>query len=197
MKKLTNEPGYDAEATVSPAGDRVVFTSMRDGDLDIYSMNLDGSDVQRLTDAIGYDGGPFYSPDGTKIVYRARHPEDPQEIADYQALLADGLIRPSKLEIWVMDADGGNKRQITDLGVAAFAPFFTPIGRTDHLLVEPWRPERSRVQPLHGRCRWRQPRTDHLRRWFRRLPHVRPRWRDLCLLLESEQHLTRGRPMSS
>lgn len=126
LKKLTNEPGYDAEATVSPAGDRVVFTSMRDGDLDIYSMNLDGSDVQRLTDAIGYDGGPFYSPDGTKIVYRARHPDDPQEIADYQALLADGLIRPSKLEIWVMDADGGNKRQITDLGVAAFAPFFTP-----------------------------------------------------------------------
>lgn len=128
VSKITDEPGYDAEATISPAGDRIVFTSMRDGDLDIYSMNLDGSDVQRLTDGIGYDGGPFYSPDGSKIVYRARHPEDPQEIADYQALLADGLIRPSKLEIWVMDADGGNKRQITNLGVAAFGPFFNPSG---------------------------------------------------------------------
>ena len=128
LKKLTNEHGYDAEATVSPAGDRIVFTSTRDDDLDIYSMNLDGTDVLRLTDGIGYDGGPFYSPDGTKIVYRARHPEDPQEIADYQALLADGLIRPSKLEIWIMDADGSNKQRITDLGVAAFAPFFTPSG---------------------------------------------------------------------
>jgi len=101
---------------------------MRDGDLDIYSMNLDGSNVIRLTDEIGYDGGPFYSPDGSKIVYRARHPEDPEEIADYQALLADGLIRPSQLEIWVMDADGGNKTRITDLGVASFGPFFHPSG---------------------------------------------------------------------
>ncbi len=128
LRKLTDEPGYDAEATVSPAGDRIVFTSMRDGDLDIYTMNLDGTDVRRLTDGIGYDGGPFYSPDGSRIVYRARHPEDPQEIADYQALLADGLIRPSKLEIWIMDADGSNKQQITELGVAAFGPFFHPSG---------------------------------------------------------------------
>lgn len=128
VERLTDTPGYDAEATVSPMGDSIVFTSMRDGDLDIYTMNADGSNVRRLTDGIGYDGGPFFSPDGTRIVYRTRHPEDPQEIADYQALLADGLIRPSKLEIWVMDADGSNKTQITDLGVAAFAPFFHPSG---------------------------------------------------------------------
>jgi Tol biopolymer transport system component len=128
LTKLTDTPGYDAEATVSPAGDRIVFTSMRDGDLDIYSMNLDGSDVVRLTDQIGYDGGPFYSSDGTKIVYRTRNPTDPAEIEDYLALLDQGLVRPSKLEIWVMDADGANKRQITDLGVAAFAPFFHPSG---------------------------------------------------------------------
>lgn len=128
LSKLTDTPGYDAEATISPTGDRLVFTSTRSGDLEIYSMNLDGSDVQQLTDAIGYDGGPFYSPDGSKIVYRAHHPEDPQEIEDYQALLADGLIRPSKLEIWVMDADGADKTRITDLGVAAFGPFFHPSG---------------------------------------------------------------------
>jgi len=127
--QITDAPGYDAEATVSPLGDRIVFTSTRDGDLDIYTMDLDGSNVQRLTDSIGYDGGPFYSPDGTKIVYRARHPEDPSEIEDYQTLLADGLIRPSKLEVWVMDADGSNKRRVTDLGVASFAPFFHPSGQ--------------------------------------------------------------------
>nr|MCU0233089.1 hypothetical protein [Thermoanaerobaculales bacterium] len=127
-ERLTDTPGYDAEATVSPLGNRIVFTSMRDGDLDIYTMNADGGEVVRLTDELGYDGGPFFSPDGTKIVYRARHPEDPQEIADYQSLLGAGLIRPSQLEIWVMNADGSNKRQITDLGVAAFAPFFHPSG---------------------------------------------------------------------
>jgi Tol biopolymer transport system component len=118
LSKLTDTPGYDAEATVSPTGDRI----------DIYSMNLDGSDVMRLTDKVGYDGGPFFSPDGTKIVYRTRNPSDPAEIEDYQSLLDQGLVRPSKLEIWVMDADGSNKRQITDLGVAAFAPFFHPSG---------------------------------------------------------------------
>ncbi len=128
ISKLADVDGYDAEATVSPLGDRIVFTSMRDGDLDIYSMNLDGSDVIRLTDEIGYDGGPFYSPDGSKIVYRARHPQDPTEIEDYQSLLADGLIRPSKLEIFVMNADGSDKRQVTDLGAASFAPFFHPSG---------------------------------------------------------------------
>ena len=89
-------------------------------------MDLDGSDVVRLTDEIGYDGGPFYSPDGTKIIYRAHHPSDAGEIEDYQALLGKGLIRPSKLEIFVMNADGSDKRRITDLDAAAFAPFFHP-----------------------------------------------------------------------
>jgi Tol biopolymer transport system component len=126
--RLTETPGYDAEATVSPRGDRIVFTSMRDGDLDIYSMALDGGDVVRLTRELGYDGGPFFSPDGSRIVYRAHHPTEPAAIEDYSSLLRDGLIRPSKLEIWVMDADGGNKRQVTNLGAASFAPFFLPAG---------------------------------------------------------------------
>ncbi len=127
--QLTRSPGYDAEATVSPKGDRIVFTSMRDGDLDLYSMKLDGSDVKRLTDAVGYDGGAFYSPDGSKIVFRAHHPEPGPALDDYQRLLGQNLIRPGKLEIWIMDADGGNKRQLTRLGSAAFAPFFHPSGR--------------------------------------------------------------------
>jgi Tol biopolymer transport system component len=128
IERLTDTPGYDAEATISPTGDRIIFTSMRDGDLDLYAMNLDGSDVVRLTDTIGYDGGAFYSPDGSRIVYRASHPTDPDEVADYQALLDNGIIRPGQLEVWVMNADGSDKRQVTSLGTAAFAPFFHPSG---------------------------------------------------------------------
>jgi Tol biopolymer transport system component len=128
LNRLTDSPGYDAEATISPAGDKVVFTSVRDGDLDIYTMNPDGSDVRRLTYTPGYDGGPFFSPDGTKIIYRAHHPEDPEELADYRDLLADAKVRPSRMEIFVMDADGGNQRQITSLACASFAPFFHPSG---------------------------------------------------------------------
>ncbi len=106
-----------------------MFTSTRDGDLDIYVMNVDGTDVQRLTYTPGYDGGPFFSPDGSMIVYRAWHPEDPAELEDYRQLLADGLVRPSRMEIWVMNADGSNQRQVTDLGGANFAPFFHPDGK--------------------------------------------------------------------
>ncbi len=125
---LTNTPGYDAEATISPDGKHVVFTSMRDGDLDLYTMHIDGSNVQRLTATLGYDGGAFYSPDGAQIVYRAYHPRAAEEIADYHALLNENLIRPSKVELFLMNADGSNQRQITDNGAANFAPFFHPSG---------------------------------------------------------------------
>ncbi len=129
LVRLTNTPGYDAEATLSPDGKRLVFTSMRDGDLDIYTMNVDGSDVRRLTNRIGYDGGPFFSPEGSLIVYRSWYPETPQEIADYQALLKEGLVRPSRMELWVMNADGSSPRQVTNLGGANFAPYFHPDGK--------------------------------------------------------------------
>ena len=101
---------------------------MRDGDLDIYTMNIDGSNVKRLTSAIGYDGGPFFSPDGSKIVYRSWHPTDPDELADYQSLLATNLVRPSRMEIFLMNADGSDQHQVTNLGGANFAPFFHPSG---------------------------------------------------------------------
>ena len=110
-------------------------------------MKLDGSDVRRLTHEIGYDGGPFFSPDGTKIVYRAQHPESEEEIADYQALLAENLIRPSRLEIFVMDADGSNKRQITHLDAASFGPFFHPSGQK--IIFSTNYPERGREFDLY------------------------------------------------
>lgn len=129
LRRLTHTPGYDAEATISRDGKKIVFTSTRDGDLDIYTMDADGRNVKRLTTEVGYDGGPFFSPDGTKIVYRAHHPQDPQEVAEYQELLKDGTLRPTRFELFVMDADGRNKRQITDFGAASFAPFFHPDGK--------------------------------------------------------------------
>jgi Tol biopolymer transport system component len=128
-QRLTKTPGYDAEATVSPDGTRIVFTSVRDGDLDLYSMRTDGSDLRRLTFEKGYDGGAFFSADGKQIVYRAHHPQDADALARYEELLAEGLIEPSVLEIFVMDTDGGNKRQITDNGAANFCPFFHPDGK--------------------------------------------------------------------
>ena len=128
LRRITDAPGYDAEATMSRDGSRVVFTSVRDGDLDLYTMDADGGNVRRLTDEPGYDGGAFFSYDGTKIVYRAHHPDTPESLADYQGLLAQGLVRPTRMEIWIMDADGTNKRQLTSNGAANFAPYFFPDG---------------------------------------------------------------------
>jgi Tol biopolymer transport system component len=126
--RLTETPGYDAEATVGPDG-TIVFTSARDGDLDIYTMRPDGSDVRRLTTTPGYDGGPFFSPDGKSICYRAMHPADEKETADFRRLLAARRVQPTRMDIWVMDADGSNQRQVTRLAGASFAPYFHPDGK--------------------------------------------------------------------
>ena len=125
VKQLTTTVGYDAETTISRNG-KLVFTSMRDGDLDIYTMDADGKHVSRLTNELGYDGGPFWSPDGRQIVYRAYHPTTEKDKTDYSSLLRQNLIRPTTLEIWVMNADGSNKRQVTRNGKANFAPYFFP-----------------------------------------------------------------------
>jgi TolB protein len=126
IKPLAAAPGYDAEATVSPTGDKIVFTSTRDGDLDLYTMDLDGSNVRRLTNELGYDGGAFYSWDGKTIVYRAWHQTDSASAAEYRRLLGQNLVKPSRMELFVMNADGSGRRQITNNGAANFAPFFHP-----------------------------------------------------------------------
>ncbi len=127
-RPLAPSPGYDAEATVSADG-WIVFTSTRDGDLELYKMRLDGSGLVRLTHTPGYDGGAFFSADGKRIVYRASHPDTPEALAEYRSLLERKLVRPGKLEIWVMAADGSSQRQVTRLGAASFAPFFHPDGK--------------------------------------------------------------------
>lgn len=129
VKQLTTEKGYDAEAVVSPKGDKILFTSMRNGDLDLYTMNLDGSDVKQITNELGYDGGAWFSNDGSKIVWRASRPKSDEEIKEYQDLLNQDLVMPTKMEVYIANADGSNIQQVTNLGQANWAPNFTPDGK--------------------------------------------------------------------
>lgn len=129
IKPLVSGPGYDAEATVSPTGDAIVFTSTRDGDPELYKINIDGTGLTRLTNTRGYDGGAFFSPDGKRIVYRANHPEGDAELKAYDDIIKEHLVRPTRLELFVMNADGTEQKQVTRNGKANFAPFFHPDGK--------------------------------------------------------------------
>jgi len=129
VKQLTDLPGYDAEATVSPDGRKIVFTSTRNGDLDLYVCDIDGNNVKQVTDQLGYDGGAFFSPDSKKLVFRASRPKTPEDIKEYKDLLAQGLVMPTNMEICVCNVDGSDFRQVTNLGKANWAPFFTPDGK--------------------------------------------------------------------
>jgi Tol biopolymer transport system component len=128
LKKLTDEEGYDAEATVSPQGDKIVFTSTRTGDLELFTMDIDGSNVQQVTDGLGYDGGAFFSPDGSKLIFRASRPQADEDVKIYKDLLEEGLVQPTEMELYICDVDGSNLQQITKLGNANWAPFFHPSG---------------------------------------------------------------------
>ncbi|HEX8616217.1 MAG TPA: peptidase M28, partial [Thermoanaerobaculia bacterium] len=127
-KRLTSSEGYDAEATWCHKGGKIIFTSVRDGDLDLYEMDENGGNVKRLTSTPGYDGGAFYNADCTQIVWRASRFEG-AALDEYRALLKEGFVRPSKMELYVGNADGSNAKQITNNGAANFAPFFTPDGK--------------------------------------------------------------------
>ncbi|QDU85311.1 translocation protein TolB [Planctomycetes bacterium Pla163] len=129
--QLTAEPGYDAEATVSPAGDRMVFTSTRSGDVELWTANLDGSDLLQVTDAFGYDGGAFYSHGADRLVFRTTEfSSDPDvraaEQDEYRRLLDANLVKPSRMEIYTCNTDGTERQKVTELGGANFAPYFTP-----------------------------------------------------------------------
>jgi Tol biopolymer transport system component len=129
-RQLTQSPRYDAEATISPKGDKIVFTSLRNGDLDLYTMNLDGTNVKQITSTLGYDGGATFSPDGTKIVWRASRPKTLDEITKYRDLLNQDLVEPSNLEIYIANVDGSDVKQLTNLGNANWSPTFTPDGKS-------------------------------------------------------------------
>jgi TolB protein len=129
LKKLTDAPGYDAEATVNWKTGKIVYTSMASGDLDLWTMNADGSHKKQITRSEGYDGGAVFSRDGSKLVWRANHPNTPEALKRYKDLLAENLTTPMKMEIFIADSDGKNTRQLTNIGCASFAPTFTPDGK--------------------------------------------------------------------
>ena len=128
-KQLTNTPGYDAEAVLSPKGDKILFTSDRSGDLELWTMNIDGSNQTQITFDLGYDGGGFFSPDGSKIVFRASRPKTEAEIKEYRTYLAQHLVAPTNMEIFTCNIDGTDLKQITHLGKANWAPYFHPSGK--------------------------------------------------------------------
>lgn len=128
-RKLTDAPGYDAEATVSPDGKMIVFTSDRSGDLELYTMDINGKNVKQITSGLGYDGGAFFSPDSKKLIFRASRPTTPEEIKEYKELLKQGLVAPTEMELYTCNIDGSDLKQITKLGKANWAPYFHPSGK--------------------------------------------------------------------
>jgi Tol biopolymer transport system component len=114
LRRLTDAPGYDAEASYSPDGQQIVFTSARDGDLELYLMGEDGSNPRRLTFGKGYDGGAFFSPDGKSILYRGDRRDDTK----------------MNLQLRMIDADGRYDRALTDNAVFNWCPYWHPSGRS-------------------------------------------------------------------
>lgn len=129
LRRITENDGYDAEATVCPVTGRIVFTSLRDGDLELYTMEPDGSDVQRLTNRPGYDGGAFYSHDGSKLVARSSFFTSDKDRDEYFTFLKQNMILPTQVDLVVMDRDGSNFRRVTDNKSANFAPYWHPDNR--------------------------------------------------------------------
>lgn len=125
LTRLTDTPGYDAEATVCPVDGSIIFTSMRSGDLELWRMDADGKNLRQLTNTPGYDGGAFFSADCSKIVWRASRPTG-KALEEYKALLAQKLVKPTSMDLWVANADGTEAHQVTYLPGASFGPYFDP-----------------------------------------------------------------------
>jgi Tol biopolymer transport system component len=126
VKQLTNAKGYDAEATLSPDGKQMLYTSTRSGDLELWIMDLKSGKEKQVTNLLGYDGGAWFSPDGKKIIWRASRPKTEAEVKEYKELLAEDLVAPTNMEVWVANADGSNARQVTSFGQANWAPTYMP-----------------------------------------------------------------------
>ncbi|HEY6035543.1 MAG TPA: M20/M25/M40 family metallo-hydrolase [Kofleriaceae bacterium] len=128
LRKLTGAPGYDAEATVCPVDGSIIFTSERSGDLELWRMDANGGNLRQLTNTPGYDGGAFFSQDCTKIVWRASRPQG-ADLDKYKELLKQHLVQPTKMDLWVANADGTEAHQVTYLPGASFGPYFYPSGK--------------------------------------------------------------------
>src|SRR5260221_6964035 len=128
-KQLTKSNGYDAEATISPKGDKIVFTFTRNGNLDLYVMDINGKNVKQLTHELGYDGGAFFSPDGQKIVFRASRFKTDEERKEYMDYLKQGLVAPTALEIFTCNVDGSFLKKIIHFANANWAPCYHPSGK--------------------------------------------------------------------
>jgi len=129
VNQLTDTMGYDAEGTVSPDGKSIVFTSTRSGDLELWIMDINGKNPRQITKDLGYDGGAFFSPDSKKLVFRASRPNTAEDIKHYKGLLAKGMVEPTAMEIFTINVDGTDQKQITHLGKANWAPFYHPSGK--------------------------------------------------------------------
>lgn len=127
-KQMTKNNFYDAEATVSPKGDKMVFTSTRSGDIELYTMDLNGKNVKQITNELGYDGGAFFSPDGNKIIFRASRPKTEEDVKIYKDFLKQNLVMPTQMELFICNADGSDLKQLTQFGGANWAPYFYPTG---------------------------------------------------------------------
>ncbi|MFH1195077.1 MAG: hypothetical protein V1720_05160 [bacterium] len=128
IKLLIGGEGYDAEATASPDGKYIVFTSTRSGDLDLWRFEIETGELLQLTNTMGYDGGAFFSNDSKKIVWRASRPEG-DEAEMYKTLLNDGFVEPKNLNIFIANIDGKNVQQVTNLPGANWAPYFHPSNK--------------------------------------------------------------------
>ncbi|HTD94505.1 MAG TPA: hypothetical protein VK644_11850 [Chitinophagaceae bacterium] len=126
VKQLTHSKGYDAEGTLSPDGKKMIYTSDKDGDIDLYIMDLKTGSEKRVTNTLGYDGGAWFSPDGKKIIWRASRPTGDSAVKEYKDFLAQNLVAPTNMEVWVANADGTNPHQVTSYSQANWAPAFLP-----------------------------------------------------------------------
>ena len=126
VKQLTTSKGYDAEATISPDGKKMLYTSTKDGDIDLYIMDMKTGKEKKVTNTLGYDGGAWFSPDGKKIIWRASRPKTEADIKEYKDLLAENLVAPTNMEVFIADTDGKNVKQVTSFGNANWAPAYFP-----------------------------------------------------------------------
>jgi Tol biopolymer transport system component len=126
VKQLTTSKGYDAEATISPDGKKMLYTSTKGGDIDLYIMDLKTGKEKQVTNLLGYDGGAWFSPDGKKIIWRASRPKSDADVKEYKEFLAQGLVAPTNMEVFIADVNGNNVKQVTAFGNANWAPAYMP-----------------------------------------------------------------------